>query len=82
MVPRRRSDIYVFCLFNEPERAKADPLNLDQWVLYISSTKRIDEQLGDKRRIKINGLKTLGALECKYHDLKQAVDTISDELGF
>ena len=41
--PKRRSDIYVFCLFAEEDRSRANPMVLDQWRFYVVPTAAIDE---------------------------------------
>lgn len=79
--PRRRSDIYVFCLFAEKDREKAHPLNLDQWQFYVVPTSRIDDVLGDQRRISLQGLRKIGAIKCEYGNLKHSVDEIAASLG-
>lgn len=75
--PRRRSDVYVFCLFAEENRNKANPLVLDQWKFYVVPTKLIDEQLGDQRSISLRGLEKLGATPCGFHDIRPSVDKIA-----
>ena len=72
--PRRRSDVYVFCLFAEPDRAKADPTDFSQWRFYIAPTKALDEKLGDQRQISMQGLERIGAIQCSYSDLRATVD--------
>lgn len=78
--PIRRSDIYVFCLFAEEDRARANPLILDQWRFYIVPTRTIDEQLGDQRKISLQGLDRIGAAGCSYDEIKPIIDRISDTI--
>ena len=75
--PSRRSDVYVFCLFAEEDRSKANPLILDQWKSYVVQTKLIDDQLGDQRSISLRGLEKLGATPCGFHDIRPSVDKIA-----
>ena len=75
--PKRRSDIYVFCLFAEEDRALANPMVLDQWRFYVVPTADIDEQLGDQRKISLQGLSRIGAIECSYDELRPTVDRIA-----
>lgn len=79
-LPQRRSDIYVFCLFAEPDRSKANPMILDQWEFYIVPTPKIDRELGDQRKISIQGLERLGAVKCKYGDIQTMIDSIAQIL--
>ena len=41
---KRQSDVYVFCLYTETVRERADPLVLDGWDFYIVPTHILDEQ--------------------------------------
>lgn len=41
---KRQSDVYVFCLYTETVRERADPLVLDGWDFYILPTRVLDEQ--------------------------------------
>lgn len=75
--PKRRSDIYVFCLFAEEDRSRANPMVLDQWRFYVVPTAAIDEQLGDQRKISLLGLSRIGAIECSYDEIKPTVDRIA-----
>ena len=80
--PQRRSDIYVFCLFAERKRSKANPLNLDQWEFYIKKTSEIDRLLGDQRRISIDGLNSIEAEKCRFGGIRPTVDRLSSEIIF
>lgn len=75
--PKRRSDIYVFCLFAEEDRSRANPMVLDQWRFYVVPTAAIDEQLGDQRKISLQGLSRIGAIECSYDEIRPTVDRIA-----
>ena len=75
--PKRRSDIYVFCLFAEEDRSRANPMVLDQWRFYVVPTAAIDEQLGGQRKISLQGLSRIGAVECSYDEIRPTVDRIA-----
>lgn len=77
----RRSDVYVFCLFSEENRSVADPMVLDQWRFYIVPTSTIDNLLGDQRRISIQGLTRIGAIECDYAGIRQTVDRMAENIN-
>ena len=79
--PKRRSDIYVFCLFAEEDRSRANPMVLDQWRFYVVPTAAIDEQLGDQRKISLLGLSRIGAIECSYDEIRPTVDRIAAGIG-
>lgn len=72
--PRRRSEVYVFCLFSEADRRRADPADFSQWQFYIVPTAVLDERLGDQRQISLQGLERIGAIHCSYSELKSSVD--------
>lgn len=74
--PQRRSEIYIFCLFAATERELADPMKLDQWEFYIVPTKLINENLGDQRKISLQGIERLGISKCGYNDIKAIVDAL------
>lgn len=78
--PERRSDLYIFCLFSEQDRSKANPLNLDQWQFYVIPTVIIDRKLGDQRKISLQGLERIDAIQCKYEEIKAVVDRLSAAL--
>ena len=79
--PKRRSDIYVFCLFAEEDRSRANPMVLDHWRFYVVPTAAIDEQLGDQRKISLLGLSRIGAIECSYDEIRPTVDRIAAGIG-
>ena len=78
--PIRRSDIYVFCLFSEQDRSVANPMVLDQWRFYIVPTRTIDEQLSDQRKISLQGLNRIGAVECDYGGIRPTVDRMAGNI--
>ena len=76
--PQRRSEVYVFCLFSEADRRRADPADFSQWQFYIVPTAVLDERLGDQRQISLQGLERIEAIHCSYSELKSAVDKALD----
>lgn len=74
--PQRRSELYIFCLFAATDRAAADPMKLNQWEFYIVPTKLINEKLGDRRKISLQGIERLGISKCGYSEIKSAVDSL------
>ena len=65
----RLSDIYIFCLFTETDREKADPLNLDQWEFYMISTDIINEKCKEQKTITLNSLLKLSPLKSDFSNL-------------
>lgn len=74
--PQRRSDVYVFCLFSESDRARANPADFSQWQFYIAPTSVLNERLGDQRQISIQGLERIGAIQCSYSELRPSIDKV------
>lgn len=73
---KRRSDIYVFCLFAHPDRETADPLKLDQWQFFVAATRKIDELLGDRKTASIPTLEKIGAAKCDFYGIQREVNEI------
>ena len=69
---KRPSDFYVFCLLNHKDKKTVDPLNMDQWVFYVLSTKIIDNKFNNKNSI---SLEILGKMTnyIKYNELKEKI---------
>jgi hypothetical protein len=55
----RHADVYVFCLLAHLDKETIDPLNLDQWVFYVLSTKELDNYQRSKHSITLPSLKKL-----------------------
>ncbi len=70
----RRSDVYVFCLYNVTDRDKADLLSLDGWDFYVVSTRRIDEICGNQRTITLSRLRSLAPIKTDYDGIRPAVE--------
>lgn len=70
---QRNSDVYVFCLYTETDRAKADPLVLDGWSFYSVPTKRIDALCGLQKAISFPLLLMLEPIKSDFSGLKAAV---------
>lgn len=48
-IPERAADIYVFCLLDEKDKKKANPLDVSQWKFWVLSTGEIEERWGIRR---------------------------------
>ena len=73
----RRSDIYVFCLFTEKDRASANPMLLEQWTFYVVRTDDINRILGSQKTASLSTLESLPHIECTYEDIRTAVDQLA-----
>lgn len=72
-VARRQSDLYVFCLYAETSRDRADPLVLDGWEFYIVPTRKLDDFCGAQKTISLPALRALDPIRADYSGIKEAV---------
>ncbi|NLC72779.1 MAG: hypothetical protein GX684_03285 [Ruminococcaceae bacterium] len=72
-VQERHSDVYVFCLYTEMDRTKADPLKLDCWEFYVLSTKLLNERCPNQKTLTLNSLINLEPIKTDYSGLLAAV---------
>lgn len=70
---KRQSDVYVFGLYAEKDKSKADPLNLDGWEFYVLPTKKLDEMCGTQQTISLGSLEKLNPIKTAYTGIKDAV---------
>jgi len=68
----RPSDVYVFCLLNHYDKNTANPLNLDQWLFYIVSTKKINKIFDNKVSISLNSLEKI-TTGVKFNEIKNRI---------
>lgn len=65
--------MYVFCLYTETVRERADPLVLDGWDFYIVPTHILDEQCGPQKTISLTMLQKLDPYLADYGSIRDAV---------
>lgn len=70
---KRMSDIYVFCLLNEKNRDKVNPLDLNQWDFYTVKTRTIDSTFGNQKSVSLSKIEPI-CIRTKFSGIKQAVD--------
>lgn len=70
---RRPSDVYVFCVFAETDRQKANPMNLESWEFYVLPTSVLDEHCGAQKTIRLSSLLRLQPEKVSFKGLKGAV---------
>lgn len=75
--PSRAADCYVFCVYTEKCRSRADVLDIDRWDFYVVPTEAINRQLGNQQRAALSTIeqlaKPVGAIG--YAQLKNHVDS-------
>ncbi len=69
----RESDIYVFCLYTEKDKLKANTLDADMWEFYVLPTKIINDDLGDQKTIGLSSLKKY-CQPVSFYGLKDSID--------
>ena len=69
----RRSDVYVFCVFECTDRRKARLSDLDQWGFYVMSTSEINRRFGNQKTVSIGSLLKAGAQRICYTELRSSV---------
>lgn len=65
----RQADVYVFCLLNHKNQDTLNPLNLDQWVFFVLSTKVLNESVASQKTITLSSLEKLNPAKVEYGDL-------------
>lgn len=71
----RPAQIYVFCVFAENSRTRANPLDLSQWEFLVVSTKRLSRIVGNQKTIRLGPLiERVQPRQCSFAGLKEAVD--------
>ena len=76
--PRRQADVYVFALFAETNPQVLNPLDTDQWVFYVLSTRRLDERERSQSSITLPSLKRM-VDSVTFDQLEAAVDSAASE---
>lgn len=70
----RSADVYVFCLFEEQDRERANVLDVGQWRFWVAPTDELDRVLGDQKTVRLSRVEELLA-ETDYAGLRAAVVT-------
>ena len=70
---RRQSDVYVFCVYTETNRAEANPIVLDGWDFYIVPTRKLNDICGAQKSISLPSLLHLDPIKADYSGIKDAI---------
>lgn len=70
---KRQADVYVFCVFNCKEKDAANPLDLNQWVFYVLSAKKLDNMMPNQKSARLSVIQKSGAIYSDYSGLHQAI---------
>src|SRR5699024_1586138 len=77
---RRFAQYYIFCLLNEKNRDKVDPLNINQWEFYILPTKVLNHHNKTQKTISLRPLQYLSS-RVTYHEIKPSLDNLIDKFN-
>lgn len=76
-VKLRNNDIYIFAVYEEHEKSKADISDISKWGFYVVLTKTIDNCFPGQKTITLNSLLCkIAPLRHSWHELKAAVDEL------
>jgi hypothetical protein len=73
----RCSDLYVFCLYPEKEKQKANVLDVPACDFYAVSTTTLNKEFGEARSLSLAAVRRMAML-CKFDELRATVDRIVD----
>ncbi len=71
----RNADCYVFCLFIEQHREKADILDIRKWLFYVTDTQQLEDRFGNQKSVSLSRLKDI-CLKTTFEELKQTIDKV------
>ena len=69
----RSADCYVFCLYPETDRSRANILDVTSWQFFVLSTGYIEQELGDQKTLSLSRLEGMCS-PADYEDVKSRVD--------
>ena len=74
--PGRAADCYVFCLYTETDRSRANVLDIGKWQFYVLSAERINQELGRQQRVALSRIQSMAdpSEGVGYGQLKECVD--------
>jgi hypothetical protein len=73
--PVRSADCYVFCLYAETDRSRANVLDTSKWEFYVLSTERINHELRNQKSVGLNRIKSMTE-PVDYSQLKEQIDRV------
>ena len=73
--PVRSADCYMFCLYAETERSRANVLDVSKWEFYALPTGRINRELGNQKSVGLSRIQSMTD-SVSYGQLKKRVDGV------
>lgn len=71
---RRSADCYVFCLYAERDRDRANVLDTAAWWFYVVPTSQVNEKLKNQGKAGLSMIESMTTEGVRYDRLKEAVD--------
>lgn len=71
---RRWADYYIFCLLDEKDQNKVNPMDLTQWKFYVLETKVLNEKVGNQKTIGLKSILKLEPIVCNYYELRKVFE--------
>ncbi|MBK6761734.1 MAG: hypothetical protein IPG73_13740 [Ignavibacteria bacterium] len=72
----RSAKVYVFCVFEELDRQKADPLDLSQWFFLVCATSLLNEWFGEQKSVRLGVLKMKNLKRLRFEEIASAVEEV------
>ena len=74
-ISKRQAEVYVFCVHNYKKKDEGlNPLDLNQWEFYVLPTKILNEKMPTQKTIRLDRLKSLGAVSAGFGELKDVIE--------
>ena len=70
---RRQAHLYVFAVLAHRSKATLNPLELEQWEFSLLEASVLNERLEKQRRVSLNRVIELGAVRCRYANLRRTI---------
>lgn len=77
----RQADVYIFCLLHHQDPNTINPMNLDQWTFYVTTTNSLNRTLPEQKSLSISTLETLIHEKCNYSELNERFKKIKNTLA-
>ena len=72
---KRQAEVYVFCVHHYKKKDEGlNPLDLSQWGFYVLPTKILDKKMPTQKTIRLDRLKSLGAVSASFGELKDVIE--------
>ena len=68
----RKADVYVFCVLVDKHQKSVNPLDLNQWEIYVLGTNKLN-QLGPQKTISLSRLVQLEPTKTNYAEIRAAI---------